>query len=134
MSRGLIARFIAFILNGDIIIEKGTSGIWTYRKWKSGVAECWGKTERTLTIDQSWGSMYGTRTAQVVSENFPSGLFVQTPNITVSAAATSGYSGFISSDKSASATSTGSYSIARPTTASSVKYDFSFYAKGRWKQ
>lgn len=26
----------------DYIIEQGTSGIWTYRKWNSGVAECWG--------------------------------------------------------------------------------------------
>jgi hypothetical protein len=25
----------------DYVIEEGTSGIWSYRKWKSGVAECW---------------------------------------------------------------------------------------------
>lgn len=28
----------------DYIVEQGTSGIWTYRKWNSGVAECWGRT------------------------------------------------------------------------------------------
>lgn len=26
----------------DYIIEENTSGIWTYRKWASGIAECWG--------------------------------------------------------------------------------------------
>lgn len=26
----------------DCIIEQGTSGVWRYRKWQSGVAECWG--------------------------------------------------------------------------------------------
>lgn len=26
----------------DYIVEEGTSGIWTYRKWNSGLAECWG--------------------------------------------------------------------------------------------
>lgn len=26
----------------DYIVETGTSGIWTYRKWNSGIAECWG--------------------------------------------------------------------------------------------
>lgn len=26
----------------DEIIETGTSGVWTYRKWKSGIAECFG--------------------------------------------------------------------------------------------
>lgn len=25
----------------DYIVEQGTSGIWTYRKWDSGIAECW---------------------------------------------------------------------------------------------
>ena len=27
----------------DYIVEQGTSGIWTYRKWNSGIAECWGR-------------------------------------------------------------------------------------------
>ena len=30
-------------LSVDYIVEQGTSGIWTYRKWNSGIAECWGK-------------------------------------------------------------------------------------------
>lgn len=29
-------------LTVDYIVEQGTSGIWTYRKWSSGIAECWG--------------------------------------------------------------------------------------------
>lgn len=27
----------------DYIVEEGTNGIWTYRKWDSGIAECWGR-------------------------------------------------------------------------------------------
>lgn len=27
----------------DFVVEEGTSGIWTYRKWHSGLAECWGR-------------------------------------------------------------------------------------------
>lgn len=27
----------------DAIVEQGTSGIWTYRKWRSGICECWGR-------------------------------------------------------------------------------------------
>ena len=30
-------------LISDFVVERGTSGIWTYRKWNSGVAECWGR-------------------------------------------------------------------------------------------
>lgn len=29
----------------DIVIEQGTSGIWTYEKWNSGKAVCWGTSE-----------------------------------------------------------------------------------------
>lgn len=44
----------------DFVVEEGTSGIWTYRKWNSGIAECWGtKTEnKALT---AWGSWYYVR-------------------------------------------------------------------------
>lgn len=28
----------------DYVVEQGVNGIWTYRKWESGIAECWGRT------------------------------------------------------------------------------------------
>ena len=34
-------------LSVDYIVEQGTSGIWTYRKWNSGIAECWALLEHT---------------------------------------------------------------------------------------
>lgn len=27
--------------SASYIVEQGTSGIWTYRKWSDGIAECW---------------------------------------------------------------------------------------------
>lgn len=33
----------------DYVIEQGTSGNWTYRKWNSGIAECWGFHNVTLS-------------------------------------------------------------------------------------
>lgn len=33
----------------DYIVEQGTSGIWTYRKWNSGIAECWGTYSNTIS-------------------------------------------------------------------------------------
>ena len=32
-------------LGVDYMVEEGTSGIWTYRKWNSGIAECWGTSK-----------------------------------------------------------------------------------------
>ena len=39
----------------DYVIEQGTSGIWTYRKWHSGMAECWGM----FTEDVAWTTPIG---------------------------------------------------------------------------
>ena len=42
----------------DRIVEQGTSGIWTYRKWNSGIAECWGRLEKASSSFTAWGSLY----------------------------------------------------------------------------
>lgn len=60
----------------DYIVEEGSSGIWTYRKWASGTAECWGINSASVTcsvISSPWirGSMNNI--------NFPSSLFNNTP-------------------------------------------------------
>lgn len=34
----------------DVVVEVGTSGIWTYRKWSSGIAECWGNRTESVTF------------------------------------------------------------------------------------
>lgn len=39
----------------DFIVEQGTSGIWTYRKWNSGIAECWGRAENN-SIPSGWST------------------------------------------------------------------------------
>lgn len=42
----------------DYIVEQGTSGIWTYRKWNSGIAEVWMHTSNNVAINNSYGSLY----------------------------------------------------------------------------
>lgn len=37
----------------DYIVQQGTSGIWTYRKWNSGLVEYWGK-EQNFTLENGW--------------------------------------------------------------------------------
>jgi hypothetical protein len=62
----------------DFPIEEGTDGIWSYRKWHSGIAECWGLYPITgAAITTAWGSLY--ETAINYQQNFPKGLFIDTP-------------------------------------------------------
>lgn len=49
-------------LGVDWIVEQGTSGIWTYRKWNSGIAECWTSAWQIDTagsVSSLMGGYYG---------------------------------------------------------------------------
>lgn len=64
--------------HGDFVIEQGTSGIWTYRKWRSGIKECWCNTTTGSSYSmEANGALYSS------TPNFelalPSGLFSETP-------------------------------------------------------
>jgi len=54
----------------DYIVEQGTSGIWTYRKWNSGIAECWGTYSGTVTYSSASGAGGGYR-AKIDSISLP---------------------------------------------------------------
>ena len=47
-------KWNASIAPDDYVIEEGTSGIWRYRKWESGLAECWGNSSQTIDINNTW--------------------------------------------------------------------------------
>lgn len=64
----------------DYIVEQGTSGIWTYRKWNSGIAECWGTYSWTVTSWSAWGNLYESNNSYV---NYPTGLFSSKPIVQI---------------------------------------------------
>ena len=59
-------------LYADYVVEKGTSGIWTYRKWNSGISECWGSQDATPTTMTAYDRVYYFDT----EVTFPENLFV----------------------------------------------------------
>lgn len=44
----------------DYIVDQGVYGIWTYRKWNSGIAECWGHYNYSVNVNSANGSLYST--------------------------------------------------------------------------
>lgn len=55
----------------DFIVEQGTSGIWTYRKWNSGIAECWGTIAPAAhSITNAWGAIY-TKDNAIGRQSYP---------------------------------------------------------------
>lgn len=62
----------------DFPVEMGVDGTWTWRKWHSGIAECWGVCKIDgVAISSNWGSLY--RTDYGIWLWFPSGLFIEAP-------------------------------------------------------
>ena len=69
--------------SADYVVEQATSGIWTYRKWNSGIAECWGGSS---SLHPTFGSSYGNGyyAPAVADNNFPAGLFTTAPELMLS--------------------------------------------------
>nr|DAT94311.1 MAG TPA: protein of unknown function DUF859 [Caudoviricetes sp.] len=116
---------------GDYVLEQGTSGIWTYRKWASGVSECWGnKNCGDIAITSAWGSLFeGSNIGGIA---YPSGLFVSHPVFFPSAQTTKyGICG-IEIDGGNKTTTPRLY-LLRATAQTVQGVYLSLYAKGRWK-
>lgn len=123
-----LAEGSAPIIVADYIVEQGTSGDWGYRKWNSGVAECWRIVTANVTSYPAWGNQYysfpyGTAT-------FPTDLFVATP--VVNAVRTGGPEG---STVVGGITKTGitQLYIIRPNAGATGTLYFSIHAIGKWK-
>ena len=58
-------------LEVDYIVAHGTSGIWTWRKWASGVAECWGEVSKLQTLNNAWGNLYTAGSGYFTRQSYP---------------------------------------------------------------
>ena len=123
----LLAKILGSI-KADYIIEQGTSGIWTYRKWASGIAECWGLWYGTLS---HYGSALGGYAYNSGAISYPSGLFIAKPNAQFSGYIGSGFClcGNILSNSSKD--NIVCYAIA--TASGSQSCGFYIHSVGRWK-
>lgn len=123
----------------DFPIETGTAsmgsnGTWYWRKWKSGRAECWGvRNYGNMGISTAWGSLY---TSEAFTQSLPSGLFSGAPiYIDISIRQSTSYSGWVigSASSAPTATSTGSFKIARGESGTAQQVYLGFNIIGKWK-
>lgn len=117
----------------DFVIQQGTSGIWTYRKWKSGIAECWGRKSVSTAIANNWGNIYTSGALTALNVSFPF-TFAAVPTITANL--TCNGTGAIlmvpGSSPYPSISSTGVYELARGSAAAgSTTYWVNFYVIGK---
>lgn len=78
-----IAGILSALGISDYIAAKGETNGFTWRKWASGVAECWKMhTDTGVTIQTAWGSVFESSSTYGAIA-YPSGLFTATPCCTI---------------------------------------------------
>lgn len=117
-------------LETDYIVAQGTSGIWEWRKWASGIAECFCRVNfGGLTCDSAWGSMYYTAAKNV--GNYP---FAFTKSPAISVELFGSRDGLAIINGYGNATQAPNVYLMRPDkVTTSFDLACSFLAVGRWK-
>ena len=110
----------------DHVVEQGSSGVWTWRKWHSGVAECWMHASESLTNYSTVGDLHC-----YVSGYYAYPLtFLSRPVVVASAKIGTGFA-LCSGDYVQSPERYRFYALA--TAGGTQTCDWSAYAIGRWQ-
>lgn len=129
-----LASDIGVVAPADYIVEKGTSNGWQYRKWNSGVAECW----RDLSVSgkacsTAVGSWFRTAPLSVGAYPFT---FTAAPNLQMQFETFAGTGGLVWSTGTAGSTPKtrpANIYIIRMASAASITGTVHYYAIGKWK-
>ena len=130
--KGAVSLDIAKLGIADYIVEEGTSGIWTYRKFASGIAECWGvASQSSVACTKAWGSIYCSNTeGNRISVNFPF-TFNGAPLVEATPYR-NGADFWLCTYSAPTTTTTGGWQVLRGS-SSTINVKISFHAIGRWK-
>lgn len=114
----------------DYIVEQGISGIWTYRKWNSGIAECWGTYTGTTSYTANAAASGGYRT--IISDIALPFTFSAAPKATASHNGTSSHYWGSVANVATSTTEVG-ITLDRGNAVSDGSISITFNVIGTWK-
>lgn len=121
-------------VRSDYVLQTGNTGIWTFEKWHSGKAVCWGTYIFQVT-GGSWtqdGSVYSKKG----SVDFPSNLFAGTPknyNVGVIADSSNDSTVWVGHEKNATKT-TATFTVFRHNNLeTTTDFHVTIFAIGSWK-
>ena len=112
----------------DYIVDQGTDGIWTYRKWASGISECWG-TAYLENVDCGAKNYSGFYYSDTLVVNFPSGIFNGKPIVTTD----KGPANYIAFTKEFGSTKDAANFLICGLQDATTSFEVHIQAKGRWK-
>lgn len=115
-----------------IIVDEGTSGIWTYRKWSNGKAEVFGKIPiSSLAVSTALGNWYRSAVVSGSSYRYPL-TFASIPVINTDYATSNGTGGMMWLTTQGTTTAPPDFYIIRPTSSSGVTGSVNVRVEGTW--
>lgn len=117
----------------DYVIDEGETddGVWRYRRWSSGFAECWGFEDVATSISTGQGqysALYASNPIKLPNFPYYYTKFTETPSVYLSWVG--GQVALLSCAYSASTESAGNTILYNPTAVSSVSGKIAIYACG----
>ena len=115
----------------DYVTQRGTGGNWTWEKWNSGKAVCWGAFNiGEVAVTTAWGNWYESKG---YTQDFPAGLFAAVPQIVDIAVRNSDSAMFVSRYGTLTAGNIGTFTFSRPTSRTVQNVDVGLLVIGSWK-
>lgn len=127
---GKVKAYVDANLGAVHITGSGTSGIWSWRKWSDGTAECWGNLTGSVSSWTQWGSLYYS--TRIANKAFPTNLFNAVPTVSATIQGAS-QDVFLCTNGSADATQTSGFYLMRPASSTNATYTLGLYARGSWQ-
>ena len=122
----------------DFVVAQGRSGVWTYRKWRNGFAECWCVTSNKVAANTKWGSVYYSTYLQggyALPFTFAStGDIQDDPQGFVSIQSPGGNYYFQIANNCTTTNAPKGYVMCPIQHNDAINVYFSFYIRGRWKK
>lgn len=122
----------------DYVIAQGRSGIWTYRKWNSGFAECWCTASNKVATDTKWGNVYYYQPLQggyaLPFTFIQTGDFQDDPQGFVDIQTPGGNYSFQIANRCTTTAAPKGYVMCPVQQTSGIETYFTFYIRGRWKK
>lgn len=125
----------------DAIIDQGTTGKWTWRKWASGIAEMWATFDvgELVMTSQTWGALYTASwmglAANKTARAYPFA-FIENPIVSATPTVTSGNIWLATNtenDIGTRLTHAPAYQCVRASDATVNSPQISYYVVGRYK-
>lgn len=115
----------------SISYEQGASGIWTWKKYSDGTADCWGVLDvGNVSADKlnEWGALYEA----VISSGVDFPFAFTNPPCLIRGISTTNGAGMVM-EYTPTAGNTGKTSLVRTSKAEVAGVKIHFHASGRWK-